>query len=504
MKQSYGRLLAARLMSPAAGIGLAAAAVAGLAACHNNNSTPCPNLSQATTVLGQPDFFTGTAPGTAGISATTMAPTGNVAIGEVSGTTYLYIADGADNRVLVYEGVPTTSGAGANFAIGQACMTVADTNPTQSSTDCGGAPAPAVSLRNPSKVSVSDTGQLVVTDTGNNRVLIWETLPTSNQTAPDLVVGQSSLTVVTSPAAGTNPNNECNYGGETAYTLCAPSAAVISNNNLIVADQSNNRVLIWNGVPAAGTNGAPADIELGQLIVFDGVTCSSNISTTTSTGSDGKAVPANFCFTNNTPGEGDVYISATQQYDMFFNHPTDAWTDGTRLLVSDTNTNRVLYYSTIPNNVGQQNPQPITLVGVSTFDTGYGTPGSGSQKFNTPTGVWSDGTNVFVADTNNNRVLEFPLQEIISGNLAAAQEVFGQEDFSHVTQNDPDQNGQVGDQRNNPPTIGPVDGTLWGPNGVYSSALSTGNVFVTDATNYRLLIYPADAGVNGTYPNLCS
>ncbi len=82
--------------------------------------------------------------------------------------------------------------------------------------------------------------------------------------------------------------------------------------------------------------------------------------------------------------------------------------------------------------------------------------------------------------------------------------MWGQQDFTHNTNNDPDQNGQVGDQRNNPATNGITQGTMSSPQGVFAD---DNNLIVSDSGNSRVLIYPIVApngslnsygGVDGT------
>ncbi|MDR3417987.1 MAG: NHL repeat-containing protein [Nevskia sp.] len=459
MKQSSGRALMARLSCHKAAFGSAAAiaAAAAVSACGGSSSNTCPNLPQATTVIGQQNFSTATS-NTGGISASTVSgPSGSVAVGG----SFLYVADTFNNRILGFSPVPTGAAAGgAQFVLGQSSATGAI-----ASTGAGG-------LANPGKVSVSDTGTvLVVADSGNNRVLIWTTLPASNGAAANVVLGQ--------PDFNSNlPNQNLT---PSAATLSNPTAAMIANGHLVVVDKGNNRVLIWNAVPTA--NDTPADVELGQAATS---TTQGNC-----TGNSG------YCFTSNTPNI-DQFNAVTNQYTLAMNQPTDVWTDGRRLAISDTTNNRVLYWGVFPNT---QNQLPTNLFGQTQFGQGFGSPGSGQSKFTAPSGIGSDNANLYVADTGNNRVLQFSLTALVS-NGPNAIGVFGQQDYSHNTANDPDQNNEVGDQRNNPATNGIVNGTLDGPTGVF--ALPGGaNVYITDSVNNRILVIPIGNVVNGTDTNLC-
>jgi len=92
----------------------------------------------------------------------------------------------------------------------------------------------------------SDGTRLAVCDRFNNRVLIWNQLPTAN-TPPDLVIGQIDF----------SQNNP----GSTRDKLNWPASVRISpTGKLIIVDGYNDRVLIWNSFPTS--NGQPADLEL--------------------------------------------------------------------------------------------------------------------------------------------------------------------------------------------------------------------------------------------------
>ena len=53
----------------------------------------------------------------------------------------------------------------------------------------------ADSLGSPETATVTPNGKLVVTDSENHRVLIWNALPTANGQPADLVLGQADMIV---------------------------------------------------------------------------------------------------------------------------------------------------------------------------------------------------------------------------------------------------------------------------------------------------------------------
>jgi len=406
----------------------------------------CPNLPQADALIGQ-NGYAGAQANAGGVSASTLAgPQGSAA----SAGNTLYLADTGNHRVLGYSPLPGGVDAAATLVLGQ---------PDAVTTTPGTAPAggTAIKFNQPAAVSTGTSGSstyLVVADSGNNRVLIWNQPPTSKDTAPDVVVGQPDFT-----------HNDVNYVATgasvpAAYNLNNPTSAIIANGKLIVVDHGNNRVLIWKAVPTAAL--APADFVLGQQ------------------GMD-------------TNGEGgDVYNNATGTYTMEMRQPTDAWSAGAQLLITDTNNQRVLVYNNIPNTT---NPQADNVIGQSAIGSIVLAPSVGKSGLNTPLGVTSDGNNIFVADSGNNRILEYV--SAFGRNQPPANYVFGQQDFTHYAANDPDQNNLVGDQRNNPATAGVSAGTLFNPRGVL---VNGHDLYVTDAGNNRALHFAVSSGVDGTMP----
>jgi hypothetical protein len=128
--------------------------------------------------------------------------------------------------------------------------------PNQSTTV--NAPPSATTMRSPVAVAYNGT-MLAVADAENNRVLIWNSLPQSNDQAPDFVVGQPGFTTNTSGQYGLYGYA---HGHSSATSLRAPSGVFLdANNGLWVADTGNDRVLYYG--PITG-NGQAAKLVLGQ------------------------------------------------------------------------------------------------------------------------------------------------------------------------------------------------------------------------------------------------
>jgi len=420
----------------------------------------CNNLPQANGVIGQLNFTAG-APNTGGVSGSTLdAPQGPLSANGTSS----YLADTGNNRVLGFSGTPTGVAGAASFIIGQ---------PDAQTVSSGSGPVSGspIKFSAPAKVSVGGT-YLVVADSGNNRVLIWNKLPTAN-TAPDVVLGQPDLS-----------SSDANHPAATvsASSLSNPTAAIISNGQLLVVDKGNNRVLIWNTVPT--TNNTLADVELGQI-----ATNSAGVENCTANSGS-----AGYCFATNNPAS-DTAPQGASFYVLGINSPSDAWTDGAHLLFSDTGNHRVLFWGTVPT---VNNKLADNVIGYTQFGQNNQTGGAGVAGLHSPWGLTSDGVNLFVGDTGNNRVLEFANYLGTPSNGTSANYVFGQADFTHTQQNDPDQNNQVGDQSHNPATDGITAGTMSSPLGVFAN--SSNDLFVTDSGNSRVLHFAASSGVDGSEP----
>lgn len=192
------------------------------------NVFPTQNFAPADVVLGQSDFTTGTPQP----PATGLSPAGVFLDQGV-----LYVADGGNNRVLLFKDL-SRSGAAADRVLGQPDL-------DQITANNGG--QKAYSLAQPYAVSVA-SGRLFVADSGNHRVLSF-TLPiAANRQAADVVIGQQ--------------NAETSYTRPDRSRLDSPDGLLIHNGRLFVASSRQNRVLYWNQLPTA--NGQRADGVLGQ------------------------------------------------------------------------------------------------------------------------------------------------------------------------------------------------------------------------------------------------
>ena len=139
----------------------------------------------------------------------------------------LLVADYHNNRVLIWNSLPTSTQTPADVVVGQPSMT----------TNASGCTNSTLTLPESILAPVVN-GSLIVADTPNNRVLIWNTIPTTNGAAADMVGGQPSLHYL--------------YGSRHASATSFANPIDIASNgtHLAITDLDNNRVLIWNTIPS--------------------------------------------------------------------------------------------------------------------------------------------------------------------------------------------------------------------------------------------------------------
>ncbi len=358
-------------------------------------------VDSADLVLGQTDFLT--VSNNAGGSTSSSSLSGPQSV--VFDGTKLYIADTNNNRVLIWNSNPTSNKQAADVVIGQASM-------TDNADNRGGAIADNT-LFQPTAVHVSSS-KLFIADKGNNRILIYDPIPTTSGTSASKVIGQANFT------SGSRNRN----GTPSAKTLSDPTDVFYNGSKLFVADTGNNRVLIYdslatdasaiqvvgksafdNGDPptsiAANTLKNPTSVyaTADRLLICDKgrnrILLFSSIPTTDNAN-------ANFVIgqTNLTSGS-----SATSSSTL--SGPTDIYANGNEdLLIADKDNNRVLVYGTIP---GASGIVANRVIGQAAFDKSAPNRGD-SPEGNTlsgPTGVFSNGSTFWIADTVNNRALKF-------------------------------------------------------------------------------------------------
>jgi uncharacterized protein (TIGR03437 family) len=323
----------------------------------------------ANVVLGQPGFTTSDVNLT---QSGFRVPTAVASDGQI-----LAVADTDNNRVLLWKNIPTSNNTPADIVLGQPDFKTA---------------TPAVNakaMRGPQGVWIQGT-RLFVADTHNSRVLVWNTIPTTNGQAADFVLGQPNLTSAPAATVLDLPPQ--------ANNLFSPVSVTSDGTRLFVTDLGHNRVLIWNSIPTQTQQAA--DIVVGQPDMTSEVDNNSP-KLCVSTGVD---------TTNNNAPTYPRRCGGTMSL------PRYALSDGKRLFIADGGNDRVLVYNSIPTQSGQtadvilgQTDEFTDQVtdSTDTFRPDSNVLRSSANTMRTPLSLAWDGANLFVSDPYDRRVLVF-------------------------------------------------------------------------------------------------
>lgn len=300
-------------------------------------------FQEASVVIGQEDFTSGDPNQNSGVGLNTLnKPWGAPFVTDGR----LYVPDNGSCRILRFDSIPNINGTSANLVLGE----------NNSEDSCL---VPDVS--DPAGAAMSSDGRLFVPDGFNDKVLIFDT--------------DSAF-----------PSNELTWGGETTCNpgkdFHGPNSIFIAAEKLIVSDGANNRVLVWNNVPVAGT-------ETPSVII----------------------------------GQASASTCGTE----FLSISDGVWSDGKRLVVADSMHGRVLIWEEMPETNDDDQTPKVILSKVNND----GSNGSESMK---PYGVFFTGGQLLVADPDNNRVLIWNGFPTTNDQLPDA--VLGQSDLYHISAND--------------------------------------------------------------------
>jgi len=203
------------------------------------NKVPACDYAPADALIGQPDFTHEGRNAKGEPSAVTL----NVPTGISASATVLAVADPWNHRVLIWHGLPSASNRPADVVLGQADFNAALANR-------GGEPR-ADTLNWCYGVALAGS-RLIVCDTGNRRVLIWNEIPACNGAAADLVLGQTTMT-----CRDENGGHSIDMRG-----MRWPHGATLLGDSLFISDAGNNRIMVWDRLP--DQNGIACDRLLGQ------------------------------------------------------------------------------------------------------------------------------------------------------------------------------------------------------------------------------------------------
>jgi hypothetical protein len=293
----------------------------------------------ATLVLGQRTFGTGWRNGKR------LASPSDVLVVEGQ----LVVADTANHRVVIYGDVPRSGDPEPVRVLGQQ-------DPYGTLPNRGGVPS-AATMRFPTSLATDGT-RLLVSDSGNHRVLIWSSLPDTDGAPADLILGQPTEDV-SSPNAGALA---------TARTLDSPRGLSTRGDWVAVADSRNHRVLLFG--PLDQLVGYDRAIEVYGQSTFVGVEAN-------------QGLPAPDSFT--------------------LRHPEAVRFSRDRVYAADAGNHRVLAWTGPP---AVNNPVASGLLGQGSFDGAAVAPAAPETLF-APSGIGlaAAGVPLVVADTAHHRVV---------------------------------------------------------------------------------------------------
>jgi uncharacterized protein (TIGR03437 family) len=366
----------------------------------------------------------------------------------------LYVADTINNRIMAWKNATGFSnGQPADLIIGQ---------PDQYTTSPAG---PSIAntvyptgLSSPVGLAILN-GDLFVADTGNNRILRFRKpfLQTNGNIFPDLWLGQAALTSATANYTGGLSAQGLSLSGYQSYL------AFDSSSNLWVSDAGNNRVVRFPAASFSCSNcgAGQADTVIGQPNLTSAYATALNSTTNAQVIGNQFNVPAALAFdaagrlyvsdsgVNGYPGRVLVFSPPFQPGGMGASGimgvfaptvstlPTQLQFDSTVMNgpsgifilqdqsvgVVDSGSNRILIfpaYTQWPNQSTTFSPQATAVFGQVNFtsfqrngtqSTTSVTPVPAANVLADPTAVFfSQATSqLFIADTGNNRVLALPL-----------------------------------------------------------------------------------------------
>ncbi len=295
------------------------------------NSLPVVSRPIANVVIGQAAANTST-------NTTTQTTTrlGDVTV--FSAGSRVFVADGTSNRVLIFSAIPTTNGQAAAIVLGQGSFTTSASGKSASG------------LYGPTDIW-SDGTRLAVVDNANSRVLIWNSIPTANGQAADVVIGRSAFGLGISDGTADPPTNT---------SMKFPVGIWSNGTRLYVTDSGNHRVMVWNTFPT--TNGAPCDFVLGQA-AFNGNTANAGGATANAIGvqTPYKAIEAN----------GQLFISDSVNHRVVVHSPIPTTSgEAADAVLGQDNLNSNTMPSTPTGNT-MASPRMMTAIGAALYVPDY-------------------------------------------------------------------------------------------------------------------------------------
>jgi hypothetical protein len=206
-------------------------------------------------VIGQPDFAHAARNAGGEVTGATLhAPSGVAA-----GAGVIAVADAWNHRVLLWHTMPTHGDQPADVVLGQADRRGHLAN--------RGTGVPGAGTLSACAGVAICNGRLFVADTGNRRVLVWDSVPERDGQPADLVLGQRAFDTAAGIPSEASLADDPRTTTPGAAAMRWPHAIAMWLGDLLVSDAGHNRIMGWRGFPRS--HGQPCDYVLGQATITD-------------------------------------------------------------------------------------------------------------------------------------------------------------------------------------------------------------------------------------------
>lgn len=285
------------------------------------------------------------------------------------------------------------------------------------------------------QATIGTSGKLWIVDGNNTRVVGYNSFPIVNGAAADLVIGQVDFTSNTPASSSTE--------------LANPYSAVDNGTQLFVSDKTNHRIQVFNTIPSSSTPSADFSLGAANPSSVGVSTCSQSEFMSP----QGLFATLNYLYvadpdcnrvtifslpiTANKPnairviGQPDFTTSTAGTSQSALNTPYTVWSNDTRIIIGDAGNNRALLYNSFPTTDGANADLVLGQADFTSAVSGVTTQSSLYTDSDGYIGVASNGTQVFVADIDNSRVMIWNSWPTSNGQNADV--VLGQPDFTSHT-----------------------------------------------------------------------